>query len=390
MKICFIWRDVTAVGGVSTWILQCLRALPACGLEACALNLVKRGAEQLDTTDIRDQLAFISPPTRWDSPASFRWRLRRALRKLKPDVLIINEQIYAEEILQAAAGRMHVVNVVHSDRDSAYPIFMQLLQWGVPQWCVSRVIAEKLAAMALKHKEKVVYTLLGVQHPDEPRSPKWQPGTPLRLGYVGRLAKYQKRIGDLPPFVDLLRQRQVNSKVDVVGDGPEMNWLRDELQRRGLEAMVHLHGAVPHAEAMRILAQQHIYLLFSDFEGLPLTLLEAMARGVLPLVPDLPSGVSEVIDDGVNGKLFPVGQVERAADIIEALIKEPARFEQMRSQALKTAESYSFDHQLQEFKRRCDELLIEPCPEMPPINSSRMRDLIPVGIMRRMDRRTQS
>lgn len=384
MRVCFVWSDVTAVGGVSTWIAQCLAALPPLGVEAHAINV--SGCATRPGEINGDRLTYTAPPHRYESPACFRRRLQKAIDKFRPDVLILNEQLYAWGFLQAVAGRAAVVNVVHSDRDSAYPIFLQLLQWGVPQWCVSRVIVSKLKARAPVGTHGMIkHTLLGVPEPQEPLVPTWKPGEVLQLGYVGRIARYQKQIEDLPSFALALKRKGIAAQVNVVGDGPDLGWLRGVVESHGLQDMVRFQGALSHEEAMEQLRRQHVFLLFSNFEGLPLTLLEAMIRGVVPVVTDLPSGISEVVEDGVNGCLFPVGQVDVAVERIEELTRQPEVFEQMRNAAVTTARRYSFDHQLAHFVDLFKESTANIRPAIPPREGGWLREHLPMGMMKWWD-----
>ena len=63
-----------------------------------------------------------------------------------------------------------------------------------------------------------------------------------------------------------------------------------------------------YAEVPNLLKQHDIFLLASDYEGLPLSLLEAMGNGLVPVVSDLKSGIPEVVDQS-NGLLVPANDV---------------------------------------------------------------------------------
>jgi glycosyltransferase involved in cell wall biosynthesis len=65
---------------------------------------------------------------------------------------------------------------------------------------------------------------------------------------------------------------------------------------------------VRYAEVPALLKQHDVFLLASDYEGLPLSLLEAMGQGLVPVVSDLKSGIPEVVDAS-NGCLVSVNNV---------------------------------------------------------------------------------
>ena len=57
---------------------------------------------------------------------------------------------------------------------------------------------------------------------------------------------------------------------------------------------------------MRFLSGADVLFMCSEYEGLPLVVLEAMARGTIPVVTDIAGGLREVIASGENGFLYPV------------------------------------------------------------------------------------
>ena len=348
MKTVFIWTGVTGIGGVSTWILQCLRSLPKLGIDVYVLDVIETQQMQLNLDGIEDHIIHVPPQKRWEGEALFQRRLGRVVRKIGADLLILNEQVHAEDFLVGTRYRIPAVNVVHSDRDAAYPILKELIRCRVPQLCVSRTIADKLSVRISESERSLVHSvLLGIGIPEQIEVFPLHMGDVLRLAYVGRLSCYQKSILEIVPFLKALRLQDVDFHMDIVGDGSDREALCDQLARFDLNDCVTLQGAVSHEAALNVLAHTHIFLMFSTFEGLPLTLLEAMARGAVPVVTDLDSGISEVVHDRVNGRVFPVGQPDVAAKIVEELSNNVKVFESLRLKAVETSLNYSFSKQIE-------------------------------------------
>jgi glycogen synthase len=67
------------------------------------------------------------------------------------------------------------------------------------------------------------------------------------------------------------------------------------------------------------------FLLPSAYEGMPNSLLEAMAVGAVPFAYDIPSGVPEIIEHGVNGYLFPIGDTVAMAEKLAEHLLDPNR-----------------------------------------------------------------
>ena len=88
-----------------------------------------------------------------------------------------------------------------------------------------------------------------------------------------------------------------------------------------------------------VYAAHDLFLLTSAFEGLPLSMLEAMGQGCVPVVADLASGISEVIQHGVNGFRCPQGDAAAYARCLRTLHDAHEVREQMALRAWETVEA---------------------------------------------------
>jgi glycosyltransferase involved in cell wall biosynthesis len=89
--------------------------------------------------------------------------------------------------------------------------------------------------------------------------------------------------------------------------------------------LVRFHGVLAQEQLPGLYLQNDVFILTSDYEGLPLSLLEAMGHGCVPVVTDIPSGIPEVLRDGINGYLVPVGATAVFADRLAALYRDQER-----------------------------------------------------------------
>ncbi|WP_438853783.1 glycosyltransferase [Agromyces sp. M3QZ16-3] len=148
----------------------------------------------------------------------------------------------------------------------------------------------------------------------------------------------RKRIDHAIECVRVARSRGASVRLTVIGDGPERERLRDAADRAGLEDSVAFVGYRAHAADA--FAEASLTLLTSTSEGAPLVLLEAMARGCVPVAYDVPYGPADVIEDGVTGFLARPGDVAALADAVVAFATLPeAERRRMREAARRAAAS---------------------------------------------------
>jgi colanic acid/amylovoran biosynthesis glycosyltransferase len=148
---------------------------------------------------------------------------------------------------------------------------------------------------------------------------------------VARLIE-KKGLGDLVDACGILRERGVPVRLRVGGDGPLLDELRSAATRVGLDGA--FPGALPHEEVRALYRQAAVFCLpcvvasTGDRDGLPTSVLEAMALGV-PVVTTDVNGLPDVVIDGETGLVVPEHDPPALADALERLLKDPelaARF----------------------------------------------------------------
>lgn len=137
------------------------------------------------------------------------------------------------------------------------------------------------------------------------------------VAQVARLAP-QKACGT---FIEAAsRVRATGIRFFLIGDGPLRGHLEDQVHMHGLpEERFKFLGYIPHAE--RFFSGIDVLVLTSLYEGLPYTVLEAMAVG-LPVVAPRISGMEEIVNEGRTGVLVDVGDPEATAKAIGALVAD--------------------------------------------------------------------
>ena len=101
----------------------------------------------------------------------------------------------------------------------------------------------------------------------------------------------------------------------IYGDGPAKEKVLSIIEEEGKGWPVYYKGFVPSSDIQRQLADKHIIVLLSDYEGLPIILMEAMACGLVPVCLSIRSGIPELIKDGETGLLV----LDRDEDFTSAI-----------------------------------------------------------------------
>lgn len=112
-----------------------------------------------------------------------------------------------------------------------------------------------------------------------------------------------------------------DARLRIFGTGSEeyKTKLEELISSLGLSEQVFLMGRTPHMEEEY--KKGDAFLMTSDFEGLPNALAEAMASRLLVVSTDCKTGPRDFVEDGVNGFLVPVGDIDRMAETVLRLMK---------------------------------------------------------------------
>ena len=119
--------------------------------------------------------------------------------------------------------------------------------------------------------------------------------------------------------------------VTLVGDGPEREALQQQAIDLGVSSRLRCLGF--RSDPDQFLAEAAVFVLPSRFEGMPNSLLEAMAAGLAVIVTDASPGPLEVVEPGVSGLVVPSDDPVALAAAMEALAADPERCQRMGAAA---------------------------------------------------------
>ncbi len=229
--------------------------------------------------------------------------------------------LYAAQIVRSVfPDQIQVVIVAHGDEKNTYETLCYWADQVDKIVCISKKIQSEFQNRYGLSKDILLYRPNPIQLPALAEKKKPQ-GSRLKIGFAARLRKEQKRVHLLPEIIDACVERKLNVEFHIAGEGECLELLQAYVEEKHLEESVHLAGWIAPVDMADFWEKQNVYLNISDFEGMSLAMLEAMACGAVPVVTEV-SGVSDLIEDGKNGFIVSVDNSVKTADKIEILSKD--------------------------------------------------------------------
>lgn len=209
-------------------------------------------------------------------------------------------------------------------------VYKSLFQTDIELLPVSDYFAQKLLSlgaeeeMIRKHAmgiDPLAFSYLVPHHPEKQ----------LNLLTIGRLTE-KKGIDTAIKVVGILKKRGIDVNLSILGEGELRKDLTVLINSLDLEASITLHGWKTQDEINLAIEQADILVQFSrksktgDMEGIPMVLMEAMARGKL-VVSTFHSGIPELIASGENGWLVTENNPDEGAERIAYLYEHPEQWQ---------------------------------------------------------------
>lgn len=132
-----------------------------------------------------------------------------------------------------------------------------------------------------------------------------------------------------------LRRRGRELSLTLVGDGPDRAALTRQAEAMGLAKQVHFEGFSP--QGRLYIPGHRLYVHSALMENLPVVLLEALSAGV-PVLAARVGGIPEIFEDGVQGRFWPLDDIQAAGDVLLALLDDADALARMRQAALQRFE----------------------------------------------------
>jgi glycosyltransferase involved in cell wall biosynthesis len=189
--------------------------------------------------------------------------------------------------------------------------------------CHNEFIQSQLLLMYPERKNDIFFLSHGVSIPKITRKQNVD-GAPLRLFFLGRFTT-SKGIYDLPKIAAILRSKGVLVIWTCIGAGPEEEKFKSSWD---LQDNIAFLSPNTNEEVISIASQQDVFVLPTKFEGTPVSLLETMSVGLVPVITSLHGGIHEIVTSDI-GYALPIDDNEAFANSIAELHYNRALLEKL-------------------------------------------------------------
>ncbi|MFA7243826.1 MAG: N-acetyl-alpha-D-glucosaminyl L-malate synthase BshA [Patescibacteria group bacterium] len=250
----------------------------------------------------------------------------------------------AREMVERAGKKVKVVTTLHGTDVSIIghdPIIKDAVGFTISKsdaiTSVSKaMVDEAKEAYKLEEKIDVIYNFVDIKPPKKiPEDLKEVFGT-NNAKIITHMSNFRavKRIEDVIKVFEEV-QKKVDSRLLLIGDGPEQRTAYKLASKRGLINKIHFLGLQSSIE--KLLSISHLFLLPSEKENFSLSSLEAMSLGV-PVISTRVGGMSEMIDHQKNGFLVEVGETSKMAEYAVQVLTDEREYKKISENAKKKVE----------------------------------------------------
>jgi len=322
MKIALFCPTVSGRGGVESAIRSLMSGFDALG-DDCRLFLLGGSVDKGWLDGIRYTAIGSPEDAKLLRLAKYGTQPIIELMRWKPDAVIAADMttlrmaIFARRF--SGLRKMPIASWIH------YPVaklrMKEHLHEANCHLAISRGVADELRAYLPEQADRVFTIFNGLDV--DAASLLRRADTPTFL-YVGRLTyDDQKRVND---FLQALSMVRGEFKAKIIGAAPKAR-AEDGTRLRALADELRLGDKLEwmgwQDDPWRATGSASALVLTSAFEGFGMILLEAISRGLPCISSDCESGPTDIIEDGKNGWLYPVANVDRLAELMQRVVDRP-------------------------------------------------------------------
>ena len=168
--------------------------------------------------------------------------------------------------------------------------------------------------------------------------------TPISGEYIMYFGRFDEKVKNFSLMLEAFYLSKIylrGYKLLLMGDGPDLGTIQDNIKRLQLEYFVNIYPF--NTNPFQYVRQAKFTILTSRYEGFPLSIVESLALGTPVISVDCDSGPREIIIDGVNGLLVPNNNPHGLASAMKQLIDDTDLYDFCKINAVKSVEHLSLE-----------------------------------------------
>lgn len=277
--------------------------------------------------------------------ASVVLKMRKIIKEFKPDILHTHRYVLPYAFFASIGIAVKRVHTIHNIAEREVPpkqlpiqkvLFKNLKVIPVAITPITQKSIEELYGL---NQNKIPLVYNGIDLTQCIAKKNTQFGSQIKILHVGRFAPQKNHEMMVEAFADVVRDYP-HCVLDLVGDGDLVNSVRKKVIMLGIKEKVHFVKLLD--MVYEKMSESDIFILPSKYEGMPISLIEAMATG-LPIVATSVGGVPDMIENGKSGILVGVSKEEIAKGIV-MLIEDSTLRDNISQGAKQRAVQFSLEN----------------------------------------------
>lgn len=277
-------------------------------------------------------------------------QVEKAVKDYNPDIIHSNldSMLYLFPVYNKKQVKLHTIHTLAEKETVGLQAVVRFLAYKIFKVTpvgISDTVADSIVKRHNIKKEMipVVYNGVDCKRYDLPKGKT----DSVNLVSVGNIYDVKNYSFLVDCFFDICNKKE-DVRLTIVGDGVLRNELENQISSLGLTNKVTITGVVSDVE--NYLAKADIYVASSIFEGLPISMLEAMAAG-LPIISTDVGGVSDIVKNGKNGILVESGDKEGYTAALSELISDEEKRMKMSECSKELSVNYDIKIMVEGYER---------------------------------------
>jgi glycosyltransferase involved in cell wall biosynthesis len=341
MKKVLIVTPSLIQGGGQKFVVDLAKTLDKSKYQVKLLVYYKESNSVFDQAVIDNNIDALYLDKKVGLDFSFFAKVRKVLKEYKPDVIHSNldTMLYLLPFYKRGQIKIHTVHNMAEKESVKLQRLVRNIAYKIKHVipvAISDIVCDSIVAVHKLKRDNIPIVYNGVECSRYKCTKERNPQKTLNFINVGSIHRVKNLSFLIDCFSELVKENK-NVHLTLVGDGVLRKNIEDQIEKLNLQDYVTITGIVKDVE--NYLAYGDVYVASSIFEGLPISILEAMSAG-LPVISTNVGGVPDIIKNDQNGILVELGDSSSYLEAMKLLVENENKRYELSENALKESLKY--------------------------------------------------